>query len=309
MKSFTYHRPRSVADAVALLRAHDSAKLLAGGQSLLPVMKLDLAEPSELVSLAGIAALREIRFAGADGSAGSDGSDGSDNAGDGAAAGAAGGAAAGSGGVLVIGAFATHDEVSASPEVRRRIPALANLAGGIGDAQVRNRGTIGGSIAHADPAADYPAALLALGATVETDRRRIAADDFFTGLFTTALAADEIVTAVRFPVPERAAYVKFPHRASKYAVAGVMVAKLAAASPGGAGGGASGSAGGGASGSPGEAGGGSVRVAVTGAGPKVFRLPALEAALAASFSPDAAAGNAAAVAPADLRADGESSPE
>jgi carbon-monoxide dehydrogenase medium subunit len=271
MKSFTYHRPRSVADAVALLRAHDSAKLLAGGQSLLPVMKFDLADPSDLVSLAGVGTLREIRF---------------------------------DGGELVIGALATHDEVSTSPEVRRRIPALADLAGGIGDAQVRNRGTIGGSIAHADPAADYPAAVLALGATIETDRRRIAADDFFTGLFTTALAADEIVTAVRFPVPERAAYVKFPHRASKYAVVGVMVAKLA--SPGSAAGGAAG---------------GAVRVAVTGAGPKVFRLPALEAALAASFSPDAAgdtgaggpaggsAAGAAAVAPADLRSDGEASPE
>jgi aerobic carbon-monoxide dehydrogenase medium subunit len=280
MKSFSYHRPRSVADAVALLRAHDSAKLLAGGQSLLPVMKFDLAEPSDLVSLAGIPALREIRFEGAAGSGG---------------------------GELVIGALATHDEVSASPEVRRRIPALADLAAGIGDAQVRNRGTIGGSLAHADPAADYPAAVLALGATVETDRRRIAADDFFTGLFATALAADEIVTAVRFPVPERAAYVKFPHRASKYAVAGVMVAKLAA--------------GGATAGAPGEAGGGAVRVAVTGAGPKVFRLPALEAALAARFSPDAAGnsgggaagagsgGAAALVAPADLRADGESSPE
>ena len=278
MKSFTYHRPRSVADAVALLKEHGSAKLLAGGQSLLPVMKFDLAEPSDLVSLAGIGALRDIR-----------------GAGDG-------------GGELVIGALATHDEVSGSPEVRRRIPALAALAGGIGDAQVRNRGTLGGSIAHADPAADYPAAVVALGATIETDRRRIAADDFFTGMFTTALAADEIVTAVRFPVPERAAYVKFPHRASKYAVVGVMVAKLAAPA-------------------------GAVRVAVTGAGPKVFRLPNLEAALGASFSPDAAGGAgapaaggggaagagaagtsssggaAALVAPADLRSDGETGPE
>lgn len=266
MKSFTYHRPRSVADAVALLKEHGSAKLLAGGQSLLPVMKFDLAEPSDLVSLAGIGTLRDIR------------------------------AAEGGGGELVIGALATHDEVSSSPEVRRRIPALAALAGGIGDAQVRNRGTLGGSIAHADPAADYPAAVVALGATIETDRRRIAADDFFTGMFTTALAADEIVTAVHFPVPERAAYVKFPHRASKYAVVGVMVAKLAA---------------------PGSA----VRVAVTGAGPKVFRLPNLEAALGASFSPDAAgnsgggaagAGSGGAtvlVAPEDLRSDGETGPE
>jgi carbon-monoxide dehydrogenase medium subunit len=275
MKSFTYHRPRSVADAVALLKEHGSAKLLAGGQSLLPVMKFDLAEPSDLVSLAGIGALRDIRAAG-DGDGGGD---------------------------LVIGALATHDEVSSSPEVRRRIPALAALAGGIGDAQVRNRGTLGGSIAHADPAADYPAAVVALGATIETDRRRIAADDFFTGMFTTALAADEIVTAVHFPVPERAAYVKFPHRASKYAVVGVMVAKLAAPA-------------------------GAVRVAVTGAGPKVFRLPGLEAALGASFSPDAAgeagggvgggaagagaagtSGGAALVAPADLRSDGETGPE
>ncbi|HXO18952.1 MAG TPA: xanthine dehydrogenase family protein subunit M [Thermoanaerobaculia bacterium] len=246
MRSFDFHRPQSVADAVALLQANDAAKLLAGGQSLLPVMKLDLAQPSDLVSLAGIGALRGIR------------SDGGD---------------------LVIGALATHDEVANSPEVGRRIPGLAGLAAGIGDAQVRNRGTLGGSLAHADPSADYPAAVVALGATVETDRRRIAGDDFFTGLFQTALAADEIVTAVRFPVPERSAYAKFPHRASKYAVVGVMVAKTA----------------------------GGVRVAVTGAGPKVFRLPALEAALAKNFSPDAA--GSVKVAPENLRSGGEASPE
>jgi carbon-monoxide dehydrogenase medium subunit len=245
MRGFEFHRPSSVSDAVTLLRGNDAAKLLAGGQSLLPVMKLDLAQPSDLVSLAGLGDLREIR----------------------------------DGDPLVIGALATHDEVSRSPVVRQRIPALADLAGGIGDPQVRNRGTIGGSLAHADPAADYPAAVLALGATLETDRRKIAADDFFLGLFTSALEPDEIITAVHFPVPEKAAYAKFPAPASKYAVVGVMVAKTA----------------------------GGVRVAVTGAGAKAFRVPALESALGASFSPDAVA--AGAVSPADLRGDGETSAE
>ena len=246
MKSFEFHRPQSVADAVALLQGNDAAKLLAGGQSLLPVMKLDLAQPSDLVSLAGIPGLKEIRSEGND---------------------------------LVIGALVTHDEVASSPAVRQRIPALADLAGGIGDAQVRNRGTLGGSLAHADPQADYPAAVLGLGATVVTDRRSIAADSFFTGLFQTALAADEIILGVRFPVPECAGYAKFPHPASKYAVAGVMVAKTS----------------------------GSVRVAVTGAGSRAFRVPALEAALGAQLSPDAVSPGA--VAPGDLRAGGEYSPE
>jgi aerobic carbon-monoxide dehydrogenase medium subunit len=246
MRNFEFHRPESVADAVALLKANEAAKLLAGGQSLLPVMKLDLAQPSDLVSLAGLAGLKEIRSEGDD---------------------------------LVIGALVTHDEVSTSDEVRRRIPGLAALAGGIGDAQVRNRGTIGGSIAHADPAADYPAAVLGLGATIVTDRRRIAADDFFQGFFQTALEPDEIITAVRFPVPECSAYAKFPHPASKYAVVGVMVART----------------------------GGGVRVAVTGAGSKAFRVPALESALAASFSPDAVASGV--VDPGSLRSGGEASPE
>jgi aerobic carbon-monoxide dehydrogenase medium subunit len=249
MKSFAFHRPQSVAEAVTLLKGNDAAKALAGGQSLLPVMKLDLAQPGDLVSLAAIGALKGIRSEG------------------------------GAGGDLVIGAFTTHDEVANSPEVKKRIPGLAQLAAGIGDVQVRNRGTIGGSIAHADPSADYPAAVVALGATIETDRRQIAADDFFTGLLETALAPDEIVTAVRFPVPERAAYAKFPHPASKYAVVGVFVAKTA----------------------------GGVRVAVTGAGPKVFRLPALERALAARFTPEVVA--APLVFPGDLRTTGEASPE
>jgi aerobic carbon-monoxide dehydrogenase medium subunit len=246
VRNFEFHRPQSVADAVTLLQGNDAAKLLAGGQSLLPVMKLDLAQPSDLVSLAGIPGLKEIRSEGND---------------------------------LVIGALVTHDEVASSPEVRSRIPGLAGLAGGIGDAQIRNRGTIGGSLAHADPAADYPAAVLALGATIVTDRRSIAADDYFTGLFQTALAPDEIITAVRFPVPECSAYAKFPHPASKYAVVGVMVAKT----------------------------GGSVRVAVTGAGSKVFRLTALESSLSSNFAWRAT--EAVEVPAGDLRTGGEASPE
>jgi carbon-monoxide dehydrogenase medium subunit len=256
VKNFEFHQPRSVADALTLLRGHrggDAAKLLAGGQSLLPVMKLDLAQPEALISLAKVPGLSDIR------------SDG-DN--------------------LVIGARVTHVEVASSPEVKRRIPGLAALASGIGDAQIRNRGTLGGSLAHADPAADYPAAVLALGATIETDRRKIAADDFFTGLFQSALEPDEIITAVHFPVPECAAYAKFPHPASKYAVVGVMVAKAATSGGGGA---------------------GAVRVAVTGAGSKVFRLTKVEAALAANFSPDAV--GASVVDPSELRSGGEASPE
>jgi aerobic carbon-monoxide dehydrogenase medium subunit len=246
VRNFEFHRPQSVADAVTLLKGNDAAKLLAGGQSLLPIMKLDLAQPSDLVSLARIPGLKEIRSEGND---------------------------------LVIGALVTHHEVASSPEVRKRIPGLAGLAGGIGDAQIRNRGTLGGSLAHADPAADYPAAVVALGATIVTDRRSIAADDYFTGLFSTALAPDEIITGVRFPVPACSAYAKFPHPASKYAVVGVMVAKTA----------------------------GGVRIAVTGAGSKVFRLSALEAALATQFSPEAA--SSVAVSHGDLRTGGEASPE
>lgn len=246
MKDFEFHRPGSTKDAVALVKAREGAKFLAGGQSLLPVMKLDLAEPTDLVSLAGLKELREIRQ---------------------------------DGNTVAIGALVTHDEVHRSPVVARAIPGLAALAGQIGDAQVRNRGTIGGSVAHADPAADYPAALLALGATVVTDRRTIAADAFFTGLFETALARDELVTAVHFPVPKRAAYAKFANRASKYAVVGVMVAET----------------------------GQGVRVAVTGAGAKVFRVPAMEAALGASMKPAALDGIT--VPADDLNSDAEASAE
>ncbi|HWO26843.1 MAG TPA: xanthine dehydrogenase family protein subunit M [Kofleriaceae bacterium] len=246
MKPFELHRPSTAQEAVGLVTARDGAKYLAGGQSLLPVLKLELAEPSDLVSLARLPELRKITAAGD---------------------------------AVTIGALATHDEVSRSEDVARAIPALAKLAGAIGDPQVRNRGTLGGSVAHADPAADYPAALLALGATVVTDRREIAADAFFTGLFETALGRDELVTAVRFPIPKRAAYGKFAHRASKYALVGVMVADTA----------------------------GGVRVAVTGAGPKVFRVPAFEAALTARMDPSALDGLT--VPAADLNSDAEASAE
>jgi carbon-monoxide dehydrogenase medium subunit len=224
MKDFEFHRPATLKDAIGLVRDRAGAKFLAGGQSLLPVLKLELAEHSDLVSLAGCKELRDIRV---------------------------------DGGNLLVGALATHDDVSRSPEVTKAIPALAELAAGIGDAQVRNRGTLGGSVAHADPAADYPAALVGLGATVITDRRSVAADDFFTGLFATALARDELVKAVQFPIAKRAAYAKFAHRASKYALVGVFVAEHATG----------------------------IRVAVTGAAAKVFRLASYEAALGKKLAP------------------------
>ena len=246
MKDFAFHRPNTLAEAVALVKAHPDGKLLSGGQSLLPVLKLELAEPTDLISLANLTELRDIRV---------------DND------------------RIAIGAMCTHDTVERSPDVIKHIPALAALAHHIGDAQVRNRGTLGGSVAHADPAADYPAALVGLGATIVTDRRKIAADDFFTGLFETALASDEIVTAVHFPIPKRAAYMKFAHRASKYAVVGVMVAETATG----------------------------IRVAVTGAGAKVFRVPAMEAALAKQFTAAAIAGIA--VPPDELNGDSEASAE
>lgn len=222
MHAFAYAKPASLADAVRAAGAAD-AKLLAGGQSLLAVMKLGLAAPRSLVDLAGLAELRGIAV---------------------------------SGGVVRIGAMSTHAAVAASTEVAAAIPALAALARGIGDRQVRNRGTIGGSLAHNDPAADYPAAVLALGATIHTDRRTIAADAFFKGIFDTVLADGEIITAVSFPVPERAGWCKFKQPASRFALVGVFVAK-------------------GAHG---------VRVAVIGAGPGVFRVEALESGLARSWS-------------------------
>ncbi len=246
MNDFNFHKPQDVAAAVATLKKHADGKYLGGGQSLLPVMKLGLAAPSDLVSVGGLGALKGIRVEGK---------------------------------ALVIGAATTHAEVAASAEVKKAIPGLAELAAHIGDPQVRNRGTLGGSLAHDDPSADYPAAVLALQATIQTDRRAIGADDFFKGMYTTALQPDELITAVRFPIPEKAAYAKFPHPASRFALVGVMVAKGA----------------------------GGVRVAVTGAGPGVYRVPELEKALGAKFHADALA--AAKVPATGLNADGFASAE
>ncbi len=226
MYDFNYHRPKSLSDAAKLLGGSEDPKLVAGGMTLIPTLKQRLARPSDLVDLDAIGELKGIKR---------------------------------EGNAIVIGAMTRHADVAASAEVKKAIPALADLADGIGDPQVRNRGTIGGSVANADPAADYPAAVVGLGATVVTNKRKIAADDFFKGLFETALEASEIVTAVSFPVPEKAAYVKFPNPASRYAIVGVLVAKTS----------------------------GGVRVAVTGAGPSVFRLKAAEEALAKSWSPAA----------------------
>lgn len=247
MYAFNYLKPSSLADAASAVSGAEDGTFLAGGQTLLPTLKQRLASPTDLVDLSGIAELRGI-------------STGSGN--------------------VIIGAMMRHAEVAASADVKGAIPALAALAGGIGDQAVRNRGTIGGSVANNDPAADYPAAMLGLGATVKTDSREIAADDFFTGLFETALKEGEIITQVSFPVPEKAAYVKFPNPASRYAMVGVFVAKTA----------------------------GGVRVAVTGAGAGgVFRVPAYESALAANFSADAVADGAVAADDlvSDLHADAE----
>ena len=227
MYEVEYQQAKSVADAAALI-ARTGGKALAGGQSLIAAMKLRLAQPGTLVDLSRIAELQGIRK---DGDA------------------------------LVIGAMTRHADVAASAEVRRAILALASLAEGIGDRQVRNMGTLGGALANNDPAADWPAAVLALNATVVTNKRRLAAGDFFQGMYETALAADEIITAVSFPSPRKAAYAKFPNPASRFALVGVFVAQLAD---------------------------GSVRVAVTGAAPAVFRATGIEAALAKSFTADAA---------------------
>ena len=226
MYGFELHQAKSVADATALL-ASTGGKALAGGQSLVAAMKLRLAQPGHVVDLAGIADLAGIRSEGS---------------------------------TLTIGAMTRHADVASSAAVKSVIPALAALAEGIGDRQVRNMGTIGGSLANNDPAADWPAAVVALDATVVTSKRSIGADACFKGMYETALAADEIITAVRFPVPQKAAYAKFPNPASRFALVGVCVAKTA----------------------------GGVRVAVTGAAPSVYRCKPLEDALAKSFSADAA---------------------
>ncbi len=245
MNPFNYHSPDSLAAAQSAKGG--DVKYLAGGQSLVATMKLRLSAPTDLVDLAGIAELRGIK---ADGNA------------------------------LVIGAMTTHAEVAASAEVGKRLPALAALAGGIGDRQVRNRGTIGGSVANNDPAADYPAAVLGLGATVVTSKRRIAADAYFIGLYETVLEPREIITAVSFPVPAKAAYEKFRNPASRFALVGVFVAQTA----------------------------GGPRVAVTGAGGAgVFRVAEMEAALAKKWAPESVRGIA--VDSSDLNSDIHASAE
>ena len=226
MYDFEYHKPRSLDDAAATLSQHDDYKLLAGGMSLLPTLKLRLARYAGLVDLSALDRLRGIRREGND---------------------------------LVIGAMTPHADVADSSEVARAVPALAVLAGGIGDPLVRNRGTLGGSIANADPAADYPAGLVGLGATVVTTKRRIDADEFFRGMFETALEPGEIITEVRFPIPEAAGYSKFKQPASRFALVGVFVARNS----------------------------NGIRVAVTGAAPSVFRFKEAEAALSKRFDPAA----------------------
>lgn len=226
MHDFKHHRATDTEGAISALNNADDGKYLAGGQTLIPVMKQGLAMPSDMIDLGGIPDLKGIAVDGK---------------------------------TVSIGAMTTHAEVAAAADVRRAIPALAELAGKIGDPHVRNLGTLGGSIANSDPAADYPAALLGLGATVRTDRREIAADDFFTDLFETALEEDELVTGVDFPIADASAYVKFTNQASRFALVGVFIAKH----------------------------GDEVRVAVTGAGPCVFRVEKMERALSWTFTTDA----------------------
>jgi carbon-monoxide dehydrogenase medium subunit len=228
--STSYHRASSIEDAGKLLSGAEDGKFIAGGQTLIAALKQRLAQPSDLVDLRHVATLKGITVNGRQ---------------------------------VTIGAAVTHAEVASSSAIRAVCPAISNLASMIGDPHVRHMGTIGGSVANDDPAADYPSAVLGLGATVVTNSREIAADDFFVGLFETALADDEIITAIRFDAPERAAYAKFANPASRYAMTGVFVSKGA----------------------------GGVRVAVTGAGASgVFRHAGLEAALAANWSPEAVAG-------------------
>jgi carbon-monoxide dehydrogenase medium subunit len=227
MHAFEYHRPASTKDALSLGKK-DEAKYLAGGQSLVQAMKLRLSSPTDLIDLGS---LKELSFVKASASG------------------------------VEIGAMTRHADVAGSKDVQKAIPALAALAGIIGDRQVRHLGTLGGSLANSDPAADYPAAVLGLGATITTNKRKIEADKFFKSLYETALEPGELITSVAFPAPKRAAYMKFKNPASRFAIVGVFVADF----------------------------GGQVRVAVTGAGPCAFRQADMEKALAAKFAPDAVA--------------------
>ena len=235
MYSFTYTRAKSLAEASDMLAKDADAKLLSGGMTLIPTLKQRLASPSQLIDISQLAELRGIAV---------------------------------KGDRLEIGAAMQHVEVSRSNDVKQKIPALAHLASQIGDPQVRNRGTIGGSVANNDPVADYPGAVLALGATVKTSQREIAADDIFKGMFETALKDGEIIVGFSFPVPKRAAYAKFPHPVSGYSMTGSFVAET----------GGDAETGGNA-----ETGGG-VRVAITGAGSGVFRWKEAEDALSKNFS-------------------------
>ncbi|MGI9305587.1 MAG: FAD binding domain-containing protein [Gammaproteobacteria bacterium] len=223
MYQFEFHTPSDIDQALQQLRRADDGRFLAGGMTLLPTFKQRLAQPSDLIDLSGIQSLAGIHE---------------------------------SDGTLTIGAMTTHADVASSPLVRQKIPALAALAEQIGDPQVRNRGTLGGSVANNDPAADYPAGVLALDATLITDRREIAAQDFFLDMFETALEDDELITACRFDVPKRAGYAKFPNPASRYAIVGVMAADF----------------------------GDQARVAVTGAAPCAYRMAEMEQALSNDFS-------------------------
>ncbi len=227
MYQFTFERPAALADAQRAAQA-DGVKVLAGGQTLLASMKLRLANPEKLVDLGGIAELSGVKR---------------------------------EGNALVIGAMTRHADVAANADVKSALPALAELAGGIGDRQVRAMGTLGGSLANNDPAACYPAGALAMNATIVTTKREIAADDFFQGMFTTALEDGELITSVSFPIAKKAAYIKFKQPASRFALVGVFVAQTDSG----------------------------VRVAVTGGGNGVFRHSGLEQALAKSFTPEAAA--------------------
>ena len=223
MYEFEYHQPKSLEEAARLFADASDPQYMAGGQTIIPVMKQRLAMPSDIIDIGRIAELRGISV---------------------------------DKNTLTIGAMTRHAEVASSNKVRKAIPALSDLANHIGDPAVRNRGTLGGSIANNDPAADYPAALVALGATVHTTAREIVAEDFFTAMFETALEEGEMIVKVTYPIPQSAAYEKFPNPASRYATVGVFVART----------------------------GGGVRVAVTGAAPCVFRAKEFEAALATDFS-------------------------
>lgn len=226
MYDFAYHRPKTLAEATAALKGKPEARAMSGGMTLIPTLKQRLAKPSDVVDLNGLKDLAGIKV---------------------------------DGNGVTVGAMTRHHDVASSADVKGAIPALAHLAGHIGDPAVRNRGTMGGSVANNDPAADYPAAVVGLGATVTTTARKIAADDFFKGLFETALEDGELITSISFPKAEKAGYMKFPNPASRYAMVGVFVAKTA----------------------------NGVRVAVTGAGPCVFRVKAMEDALSKNFSSEA----------------------